>query len=389
MGKLDDFFKQHNKIKDSRKKAKLGLYLNTNHVFSYSQKGITDYIYTAVRGIGKSVISVETAIILKRKYGYENVKCYYFRLTDLSIKAMLANHADKAIDPYLIDKYDLSITCKNNVVYDHGKPLIEFFPLVSAGSKGKGVNLYDCTFLRDPKTGLPYRMDNGKIKKRFIVTIWDEFLLAEGIEKKSLGDPVEQYKIYKEAILRDAEVIKEYNAVYNFLLANNVSECAAITGALYNYLPDPNNHKRVFLTRKRAMFWNVEVSEEYLNKRKNSYNANILDYENDPNYANIIKDMSLIKPKKVKIHKVTRLIKFDKNNKKKWFCLYDGKYIKQYNNEKVNKSLITPMKRYLDELFNPDMVMNIFDRYDNRGFMYCDLMSFSLFTSQLKLLKAK
>ena len=47
-----------------KKKAQLGLYLNTNHVFSYH--GITDFIYTAVRGIGKSVISVETAIILKR-----------------------------------------------------------------------------------------------------------------------------------------------------------------------------------------------------------------------------------------------------------------------------------------------------------------------------------
>ena len=49
----------------ARKRAKLGLYLTTNHIFSYT--GITDFIYTAVRGIGKSVISVETAIILKRK----------------------------------------------------------------------------------------------------------------------------------------------------------------------------------------------------------------------------------------------------------------------------------------------------------------------------------
>ena len=135
------------KIKKARKKAELGLYLNTNHVFSLNNKGITDFIYTAVRGIGKSVISVETAIILKRKYGYENVKCFYFRLTDNSIKAMLANKGEKAVDPYLIDKYDLEITSKGNKIYDHGKPLIEFYPLVSAGSKGKGVNLYDCNFL--------------------------------------------------------------------------------------------------------------------------------------------------------------------------------------------------------------------------------------------------
>ena len=73
--KLKEIFKT---IKKVEKNKKLGLYLNTNHIFSYNNKGITDFCYTAVRGIGKSVISVETAIILKRKYGYDNVKVFYF-----------------------------------------------------------------------------------------------------------------------------------------------------------------------------------------------------------------------------------------------------------------------------------------------------------------------
>lgn len=369
------------KKKKIRRKAELGLYLTPNHVFSY--KGITDYIYTAVRGIGKSVISVETAIILKRKYGYENVKCYYFRLTDLSIKAMLANKAEKAVDPYLIDKYNLQITCKGNTVYDAGKPLIEFYPLVSAGSKGKGVNLYDCNFFKrkDKKT--------GKRIKTFVVTIWDEFLMAEGIEKKSIGDPVDQYRIYKEAILRDAEYITEYNAVYNFLLANNVSECANVTGALYGYIPNTDNHKRVKLTRKRAMFWNVPITEDYKKKRKNSFNANIIDYENDANYAIIERDMSLIKKKNVQLQRVTSLIKFHKIDKKKWFCLYDNKYIRVYKGEKLKPSLSIPMKRYLDELYVPELVESIFDRYDAKNFMFADLISMSLFTAQLKLIKQK
>lgn len=369
-------------IKKVEKNKKLGLYLNTNHIFSYNNKGITDFVYTAVRGVGKSVISVETVIILKRKYGYENVKAFYFRLTDQSIKTMLANDGAKAIDPYLIQKYDLELDCKVNTIYDHGKPLIEFYPLVSAGSKGKGVNLYDCNFFNK-------KNKEGKRIKTFVVTIWDEFLMAEGIEKRSVGDPVEQYKIYKEAILRDAEVIKEYNAVYNFLLANNVSECAAVTGALYNYIPNPDNHKRVFLTRKRAMFWNVPISEAYIEKRIKSYNSNILDYSNDPNYANVKRDLSLIKQKSIRIHKVTYLIKFDRIDKNKWFCLYDSKYIRQYHGETINKNLVIAMKRYLDELYDPDRVNFVFDMFDAKGFMYCDLMSQSLFTSQLKLLKAK
>lgn len=370
--------KEQIKAKRAHDKVKLGLYLNTNHIFSYH--GITDFIYTAVRGVGKSVISVETAIILKRKYGYDNVKCFYFRLTDQSIKAMLANKAEKAVDPYLIAKYNLNITAKGNKVYDNGKLLIEFYPLVSAGSKGKGVNLYDCNFFNKyQKTG----------QKTFIITIWDEFLMAEGVEKKSLGDPVEQYKIYKEAILRDAEVIKDYDAVYNFLLANNVSECAAVTGALYNYIPDPNNHKRVKLTRKRAMFWNVPITEAYKEKRKKSYNSNILDYENDANYSDIQRDLSLIKPKKTRLYKVTALYKFDKFDKKKWFCLYDGRYIRQYRNETVNKDLIYPMKRYLDGIYIAEIVKTVFERFDNRNFEFCDIMSMALFQAQLKLIKAK
>lgn len=350
------------------------LYLSPSLSFSY--KGISNFIFTAVRGIGKSVISVETAIILKRKYGYDNVKCYYFRLTDLSIKAMLANHADKAIDPYLIDKYNLEITCKGNTIYDHGKKLIEFYPLVSAGSKGKGVNLYDCNWWKTKK-------------KRFVVTIWDEFLMAEGIEKKSVGNPVAQYRIYMEAILRDAERITDYNAVYNFFLANSVSECAPVTGALFNYIPDPTNYKIVKLTRKHAIFWNVPVTDAYIEKRKKSYNADILDYSRDPNYTNNIKrDLEAIKPKKTRIHKVTSVIKFTKYENA-WFCIYDSKYVRVYKNESFKKDKVIPMVRHLDELFSPELVKSVIDRYDAKAFIYCDLMSQALFTSYIKEIKQK
>lgn len=364
--------KQGRAMAIAKKRAELDLYLNTNHVFSYH--GFTDFIYTAVRGIGKSVISVETAIILKRKYGYENVKCYYFRLKDDSVKAMLANKAEKAIDPYLIDKYDLEITCKNNIVYDHGKKLVEFYPLVSAGSKGKGVNLYDCNWWKGDK-------------KRFIVTIWDEFLMADGVEKKSIGDPVDQYKIYREAIFRDAP-LQEYDCVYNFLLANCVSECANVTGSLYNYIPNPNQHERVKLTRKRAMFWNVPITEAYREKRKKSINANITDFDDDPNYADVERDLTLVKPKRTKIYKVTNLIKFGPR-KSQWFCLYDSKYIRKFKGEKVAKSNIIAMKRYLDERFSPEAVLAVFERFDARNFEYCDIMSMALFQTQLKLLKSK
>lgn len=352
------------------------LYLSPSMPFSYTWA--SNFVYTAVRGVGKSVISVETAIILKRKYGYENVKCFYFRLTDLSIKAMLANKAAKAIDPWLVAKYDLDITCKGNIVYDHKKPLLEFYPLVSAGSKGKGVNLYDANWF--PK--------KPGDKRRYVVTIWDEFLMAEGVEKKSVGDPVAQYKIYMEAILRDAERL-DYQAVMNFFLANTVSECAPVTGALFNYIPKPDNYKITKLKRKHTVFWNVPVTDAYLEKRKKSYNADIFDYKNDPNYTNFVKrDLDLIKKKRWRIRKVTQLIKFSKIETD-WFCVYDHRFIRQYRGESVAKERVVPMRRYLDELFDAKKATNIIERFDARNFMYCDIMSQALFQSQLKLIKQK
>ncbi len=144
---------------------KLGLYLTPHAIMGYH--GITDFVVIGSRGRGKSVFSLDAAIAAKRKYGYENVKIYYFRISDTSVKAMLANKGSKAIDPILMHKYDLQITTKNNILYDAGKPLIEFYPLVSAAKVGKGVNLYDADFLNkrplDPRTGKPI--------KRFIFVI--------------------------------------------------------------------------------------------------------------------------------------------------------------------------------------------------------------------------
>lgn len=370
--------KERQKI-ESRKK--LGLYLNSDIPFSYN--GISNFVYTAVRGIGKSVIAVDAVVKLKRKYGYENVKAYYYRLTDLSIKAMLRNHAAKAVDPLIIRRYNMDISVKNNIVYDHGKELLEFYPLVSAGSQGKGVNFYDYNFFNNR----PIDPRNGKKKKRFIVTIWDEFLMAEGIEKKSVGDPVAQYRIYMEAILRDQER-QEYNALYNFFLANNVSECANVTGQLFNFIPNPNEHRIVKLTRKHTIFWNVPVTSEYLNKRKKSYNADIMNYEDDPNYNNIERDLSMIKKKKTKICKVTQLIKFSKQ-KSDWFCLYDNKYIRKYHNETLAKGLSVAMRRHIDTEFNTEAVNGVFDIYDARGYMYADLISMASFSAKMKELKAK
>lgn len=165
--------------KEAERFRKTGLYITSHPLMGYD-KDFVHFIFAGARGRGKSVLALDAAIESCRKYGYENNKIYFFRLSDTSVKALLANSADKLVDPYLVDKYKMEITRKGNIVYDHGKKLCEVYSLISA-AKNKGLALYDPNFLNDrpinPKTGKPI--------KRFIWLILDEFQIAEGLEKQS------------------------------------------------------------------------------------------------------------------------------------------------------------------------------------------------------------
>lgn len=381
MGKMFEQQLALKKLEKHEKQSKLGLYLTPHAIMGYHN--ITHFVICGSRGRGKSVFSLDAAIAAKRKYGYDNVKIFYFRISDTSVKAMLANKASKAIDPILMAKYNLEITCKNNIVYDKGKPLIEFYPLVSAGKVGKGVNLYDANWLNNRPIG-----KNGKPIKRFIFVIWDEFLMAEGVEKRTVGDPVAQFKIYLESIFRDQERL-DYDAVRIFYLANAVSECASVLGQLFNYIPTPGDFGIKKLTRKHCVMWNVPNSEAYLEKRKKSYTSDVFDYDNDPNYTNIVKrDLETIMPKKHRLNKISYIIMFSKSPQD-WFSVYDGKYVRLYRKESVKKNSYIPMIRHLDKNFNQDVVKGIFEMYDARAFMYADLISQASFSAKMKQLKNK
>lgn len=80
---------------------------------------------------------------------------------------MLANKGAKACDAMLVRKYNLELTTHANMLYNHGKPFIDFKALVSAAKTGKGVAEYDPEFLGNRPEGV----------KRFIYIIVDEFMI--------------------------------------------------------------------------------------------------------------------------------------------------------------------------------------------------------------------
>ena len=377
MGKASDKVKKALKeVKEERLaklEDKLGLYYTMHSVLGVHW---WNWLWSiGARGRGKSYAGVDTVLDFGKKYGQENVKCYYFRISDLSVKSMLANKARKAIDAKLVRKYDLDITTKATTIYNRGKPLMDFYALVSAAKTGKGVAEYDPDFLNQ------YYKDG---KKRFIFIIIDEFMMAEGVEKKSVGNPVDQFKIFIENILRDQEQLP-YRAVMIMGFANSVSECNDFLAQLAGFIPETPG--RYYLKRKHMIVDNIPNSKAYLEKRKKSIGADIMDYDNDANYTNVVKrDLESLMNKGRQLIRVTTLLKFSKDPKD-WFCVYDGRYIRRYRGETVNKNLIVGMKRHLDNFFDPDIVKDVFEMYDARAYIYADLISQATFAAQLKLLK--
>lgn len=360
------------KTKRELKLEKLGLYYTM-----HSAMGIpwwTWFWMIGARGRGKSYAAVDTVLGFQRKYGIENVKCYYFRISDLSIKSMLANRGAKCIDAKLARKYNMEITTKSNRLYNRGKPCMDFYALVSAAKTGKGVAEYDPDFLNKRPKGI----------KRFIFIIIDEFMMAEDVEKKSVGSPVAQFKIFIENILRDQAQL-DYRAVMILGCANAVSECSDFLAQLAGFIPETTG--RFKLKRKHMIVDNIPNSEAYMKKREESIGADIMDYSKDSNYTNKIeRDLATLKPKNRPLRKVTAIIKFSKD-KTHWFTLFDNKIIKCYNGQICPKSAIIAMKRYLDERYNQELVKMIYERYDSRDFLYNDLISQATFAQELKLIK--
>lgn len=359
-------------------------YLSSRPMMGYDKRYV-HFIFAGARGRGKSVLALDAPIASCKKYGYENNKIFFFRLSDMSIKALLQNKAANLIDPILVDKYKMEITRKANTVFDHGKKLLEVYSLASA-AKMKGQALFDYNFLNnrpiDPKTGKPV--------KRFVWLILDEFQMAEGLENKSAAtrSTAALFKMYTEIITRDQQFL-DYPAVRCIYLANTVSESSTFTSEMWGFYMPPGDFRIKKCPRKNAVFFNVPNSERYIEKRKASVMGSITDFENDSNYSNqIAMDMKVIKPKKTRLMRVTYLIKFSKNPSD-WFCLYDNKYLRKYRGESIKKDKVIAMRRHIDEVFNSALITDVFDRYDVKDYMYADIISMACFRARMSELKAK
>ena len=337
-----------NQIARAQKKRSLARFYNVNSMCGNDWSIFR--IIIGARMTGKSYSVTERMCNLKKKLG-DNCKAYWLRISDLSTKQLLSNKAAKLVDPDLSRKYQLELSTKGNVVYDHGKTFCEVYPLASFG-KLKGLGFFDKDF-----TG-----------KYFIVL--DEFQLEQG-ERRTSFEILYNFIGMLENIARTTK-----NNIEVWLLGNNLQEASEILKA-FDFIPQ--EYGRYYLRRKRCIIDYIEPSDDYLKDRKGSI-ADLLGGSEMSNFTNEIeKDFRLIS--KEKLIKPQAIIKFGKN-KDSWYTLWNSNLIKRYNGQ--NCPNVIAMRPYISQLFSMERRQNIIDMYDLEAFKYATLVDKTYFESDLK-----
>ena len=311
------------------------------------------YIILGGRMTGKSYALTEYLCNQKRKKR-DRVKNYWMRISETSTKFMLANKAQKLVDPDLVRKYHLDLSTKGMEVYNRGEPFMTVIPL-SAMAKMKGVAFYDKDYTGD------------------INIVLDEFQLEQG-EKRTSFDILYNFIGMIENIARTTK-----SRIRIFLIGNTLEEASTILKA-FNFLPE--GFGRYYLKRKRCILDNIEPTEEYLKDRKGSA-ADILGGDEMSNYTNEIrKDVSMIC--KDRLERPQYLIKFGKQ-RDKMFVVWNNNIITRYKGQPVKAAI--SMRPYLDELFNVDRRNTVLEIYDAKGYKFDTLITLSYFQDELKKLR--
>lgn len=302
------------------------------------------------RMTGKSYALTDYLCNQKRKKG-DMVKCFWMRISETSTKFMLANKAQKLVDPDLVRKYNLDLTTKGMEVYDHGKPFMTVVPL-SAMAKMKGVAFYDKDYQGE------------------ILIVLDEFQLEQG-EKRTSFDILYNFIGMIENIARTTK-----SKIRVFLVGNTLEEASSILKA-FNFLPE--GFGRFYLKRKRCIIDNIEPTEEYMKDRKGSA-ADILGGDSMSNYTNELKkDLSMIS--KQRLYKPQYVIKFGKTIGD-MFLVWDDNLITRYKGQPVSSTVA--MKPYLDDRYNPERRQIVIDMFDAKAFKFDTLITLSYFQDYLQ-----
>lgn len=282
---------------------------------------------------------------------------FWLRLSDVSVKKMLAHDGQGMVDPDLARKYDLDLKVKGPYVYDHGKQMATVLSL-SSMAKDKGVALFDKDFLTNNPTWY------------YHIAI-DEFQREKG--EKNYFDIVYNLVNQLENIARSTK-----ERIRVFFMANALDEASDVLTA-FNFIPE--EWGRYYIRKKRCVIDYMPPTLAYLRRRRGSISDILLpDASTFTNTINV--DSSRIY--KGRMYKPYTIIKFGKE-KSTWFTVWDSRTICQYNGETVN--FVIAMRPYLGEVFEAEQRDSVYAMWDARYLWFRNLVTQKLFQKQLEILK--
>lgn len=318
----------------------------------FGYQDVVFYVLLGGRERGKSYI-VEDYILKRARKGD---KCYWMRVSQSSVRKMLANNAEKMIDEDLVRKHDLDLKVKGPDVYNGDSKLISCFAL-SEMAKWKGVALFDNAY-------------DG-----WINIVLDEFNpeYGKGGEKRT-QDVVYNFINMVENLVRSRK-----DKVRVFLIANQLEECSDLLLA-FNFLPE--DYGIYHLKNKRALIYNIPNGRRYNERRKGTI-ADILGGDQYKTFSNAL-DVDLSRIYKGRIIKPTAEIVF----KGETYILWDDVVIDVKKRGQVAPRRIA-MQPYLDLEYVPELREKIIELFDRRAYMYRSLIVQKKFKKQLELLKPR
>lgn len=264
----------------------------------------------------------------------------WIRLSETSVKKMLANKAEKLVDADLVRKYGLELTTKNMVVYDHGKEMCKVLAL-SEMAKLKGVALFDKDFLTlHPKWNYHIACDE---------------VIRERQEKRTFDLGYNLVNTLENLIRSTKEKTKI------FFICNLLEDAAEIC-QLFNFIPQ--QFGRYYIKKQRLLVDYIEPSKSYLKRREGTV-ADLLSSDESTFSNKLDLDLKLIiDRKREKLKKPLYLVKFDKKPKT-WFVIWEsdkGCIVRRYKGEDVK--VVIAMRPYLDNRFFQEWRDDIINKYD-------------------------
>ena len=235
---------------------------------------------------------------------------------------------------------------------------------ISTFYSDKGSGYFDKDFLDD-------------LTMRYHICL-DEFQKEKN--ERSQGDIGYQFVNQLENLIRST---KERLKI--FLVGNTLEEASDIL-KMFNFIPEKFGVYK--LKKKRAVIDYMQPSEAYLTRRKGTV-ADILMGDASTFTNKIDFDKTLIF--KGKLKRPVQILVFGKEDREKftvWESTKGGHLvISEYNKEKI-KTVIS-MRPYLDQIFNHEIRDEIIEAFDNRMYLYKNLITNKKFQSAIQQIKPR